>query len=377
MARVCSEEAMDTAARLGVRSPLEPVLSAVLGSNDVTALDMATASATFAIRWGRVPPIIVTRITRSNGTVLFQHQHRQEKVLEPDVGDTLTSILRQVIERGTGRSAAIGRPAAGKTGTTDDWRDAWFVGFTPALATSVWVGFPEVGPDGRQVRMQPPATPIRATAAPSPAATGTRFLARPRAAQPSTHFPPPPPTPPRTPPPPPPHPPPRRLGRRLCRRVHPGTGHIRVGGLPRGGARRQAGAHAAARHPDPRHRRLVPRGHLAAVHEQGAGRTALDRLPPAAHHHDDDSAAVLHPDHPRPKALRSRPRRDRPGPRERHDRTERRRLRRAGGARDGGTAARHRRRAVSPAGPQGSTWLHRGHRGRRRLSCDGGRQWRG
>src|SRR3546814_20132330 len=83
--------------------------------------------------------------------------------LEPDVADTLTSILRQVIARGTGRSAAIGRPAAGKTGTTDDWRDAWFVGFTPALATSVWVGFPDVGPDGRPVLMQPPATPIRVT----------------------------------------------------------------------------------------------------------------------------------------------------------------------------------------------------------------------
>src|SRR3546814_5369278 len=61
---------------LGVRSPPEPVLSAVLGSNDVTALDMATAYATFANRGVRVPPIIVTRITRSDGTVLFQHQHQ-------------------------------------------------------------------------------------------------------------------------------------------------------------------------------------------------------------------------------------------------------------------------------------------------------------
>src|SRR3546814_17010271 len=112
MARVCSEEAMDTAARLGVRSPLEPVLSAVLGSNDVTALDMATAYATFANRGVRVPPIIVTRITRSDGTVLFQHQHRQEKVLEPDVADTPPSIPPPATHRGTGRSPALGPPPA-------------------------------------------------------------------------------------------------------------------------------------------------------------------------------------------------------------------------------------------------------------------------
>src|SRR3546814_16790688 len=126
--------------------------------------------------------------------------------LEPDVADTLTSILRQVIVLGTGRSAAIGRPAAGKTGTTDDWRDAWFVGFTPALATSVRVGFPAVAPDGRQARMQPPATPIPVTARRHPPALWPRCMSRPPAATPPTA--PPPPHPTQTPPaPPPPHPP--------------------------------------------------------------------------------------------------------------------------------------------------------------------------
>src|SRR3546814_16661282 len=124
-------------------------------------------------------------------------------------------ISLQAIERETGCAPAIGLPAAGKTGTTVVWRDAWFVGFTPALATSVWVGFPEVGPDGRQVRMQPPATPIRVTGGSYPAAIWQRFMSRALAEQPSPDFhPPPPPTtptappssPPTTPTPPPPPP---------------------------------------------------------------------------------------------------------------------------------------------------------------------------
>lgn len=169
--------AMEAAARYGIRSPLQDNPAAVLGTNDVTALDMAAAYSTFANRGVKVPPILVTRITRADGTILFQHRHAQERVLATGLADTLTSILRQVIERGTGTRAQIGRPAAGKTGTADDWKDAWFAGYTPQLATAVWVGFPELGPDGQLIRMQPPNTPIRVTGGSYPAQIWQQFMA--------------------------------------------------------------------------------------------------------------------------------------------------------------------------------------------------------
>jgi len=192
MMEVGPEAAMEAATRYGIRSPLEPVPSAVLGSNVVTALDMASAYATFANRGVRVRPILVTRITRADGTILFQHRHTQERVLDAGLADTLTSILRGVIERGTGTRAQIGRPAAGKTGTADDWVDAWFAGYTPQLATAVWVGFPQLGPDGRLVKMQPPNTPLRVTGGSYPAEIWQRFMAAAHDGLPVVDFPSPP-----------------------------------------------------------------------------------------------------------------------------------------------------------------------------------------
>ena len=189
--QVGPDEAMAAAARYGIRSPLEPVPSAVLGTNQVTAMDMASAYATFANRGIRVTPVLVTRITRADGTVLFQHEHTQAKVLDAGVADLLTSILEQVIARGTGTKAQLDRPAAGKTGTTDDWKDAWFVGYTPELATAVWVGFPQVGPDGTLIRMQPPATPIRVTGGSYPAQIWQHFMLAALAGRPPVGFTPP------------------------------------------------------------------------------------------------------------------------------------------------------------------------------------------
>lgn len=166
------EVAMEAAAEYGIRSPLRTNPASVLGTNEVTALDMASAYATFANRGIHVPPILVTRITRADGTVLFQHEHRQTKVLDADDADVLTSILEQVISRGTGRRADIGRPAAGKTGTAQRWRDAWFSGYTPDLATAVWVGFPE-----GQISMAPPRTPILVTGGTYPAQIWQQFMA--------------------------------------------------------------------------------------------------------------------------------------------------------------------------------------------------------
>ncbi len=157
-------EAMAAATSFGITTPLRTNPASVLGTNEVSVLDMASAYGTFANRGIQVPPVFVTRITRADGTTLFQHRHTQRKVLDVAVADTLTSILEQVITRGTGTRAQLDRPAAGKTGTGQEWRDAWFAGYTPDLAAAVWVGFPRA-----QISMEPPVTKVRVTGGSYPA----------------------------------------------------------------------------------------------------------------------------------------------------------------------------------------------------------------
>ena len=177
------EDAVGLATRMGIRSKLNPYPSAVLGTNDVTPLDMASAYATFANRGASVPPAFVTKIIGRDGEILYQHKHTERAALDPDVADIAVSVMRQVVERGTGVGAKIGRPAAGKTGTGQEWRDAWFVGFTPQLVTSVWVGFPD-----RQVSMVPPTTRTRVTGGSWPAQIWQLFMGKALADQPIVDF---------------------------------------------------------------------------------------------------------------------------------------------------------------------------------------------
>ena len=177
-------DAVATAARLGITSPLQPLPSAVLGTNDVTPLEMASAYGTLANRGLAVPPVFVTRVVGSDGRVLFQHQHSQKRVLAQGSADVAVDVLRQAVERGTGVKARIGRPVAGKTGTGQEWRDAWFVGFTPELATAVWVGFPD-----RQRSMVPPATRILVTGGSWPAEIWGLYAAEALADVPAGEFP--------------------------------------------------------------------------------------------------------------------------------------------------------------------------------------------
>jgi penicillin-binding protein 1A len=88
-----------------------------------------------------VPPIFVTQITDAKGNVLEEHFPQARRVVSPELAYVMTSLLENVVKHGTGRRVrALGRPAAGKTGTTNDFRDAWFMGFTPELITGVWTG---------------------------------------------------------------------------------------------------------------------------------------------------------------------------------------------------------------------------------------------
>jgi len=137
---VTPAKVVEYATRMGIRSPLAPYLSLALGTSDVTPLEMASAYGVFATLGVRAEPIAVTRVTDRFGRILEENGARRELVLSQEVAYVMTDLLKGVILRGTGRGAGIGRPAAGKTGTTDDYRNAWFIGFTPYLSTSVWVG---------------------------------------------------------------------------------------------------------------------------------------------------------------------------------------------------------------------------------------------
>ena len=119
----------------------------------MTPLEMARAYAVFANGGIRVEPIAILRVERPDGTVLEEFRPDRRLVLSPETAYIMTDMLRGVVERGTGIGANLGRPAAGKTGTTSDFTDAWFVGYTPSLVTSVWIGNdsnkPMVYPDMR------------------------------------------------------------------------------------------------------------------------------------------------------------------------------------------------------------------------------------
>jgi penicillin-binding protein 1A len=184
MLEVGPADAVSTAAKLGIESPLCQCPSTVLGTNDVHPLEMTTAYATFANRGVRVDPTFVTKVARSDGTVLYQHRHAQERVLDSFVADQVNDVLQDVVSHGTGINARIGRPAAGKTGTGQKWTDAWFVGHTPDLATAVWMGFPE-----GSISMVPPTTPFRITGGSWPAQIWQLFMTSALADVPVSDFP--------------------------------------------------------------------------------------------------------------------------------------------------------------------------------------------
>jgi penicillin-binding protein 1A len=138
-----AEDVVETAREMGISTRLSGVPSAALGTNPVNPLGMASAYGTFATNGVRHPPVAVTKITNGGGKVLYRDATKGERVLNATTAYLVTSALQGVIASGTGTGANIGRTAAGKTGTAQEWRDAWFVGYTPSLVASVWVGYPE------------------------------------------------------------------------------------------------------------------------------------------------------------------------------------------------------------------------------------------
>jgi penicillin-binding protein 1A len=130
------------ARRLGISSPLDVNLSMALGTSDLTLLELTSAYAALANQGAWLPPTTIRYVTDAQGKLLEEHIAEPRDAVSPETAYVITHMLRGVVERGTGQAAkALGRPVAAKTGTTNDYSNAWFVGFTPRLATGVWVGY--------------------------------------------------------------------------------------------------------------------------------------------------------------------------------------------------------------------------------------------
>ena len=131
-----------TARKLGITTPLSNSLALALGSSDVTLQEMVSAYATFASGGVKTTPYVITKITDKDGKILEQNIPQQTEVLSAQICFVMTNMLRSVVERGSGWAArSLGRQCAGKTGTTNDGSDVWFIGYTPQLAAGVWVGY--------------------------------------------------------------------------------------------------------------------------------------------------------------------------------------------------------------------------------------------
>jgi penicillin-binding protein 1A len=130
-----------TARACGITTDIMPTLSMGIGASEVTLLDHTSSFATFGDDGIRNVPYAIERITDSRGTVVYQHNPNPQRVVAENPVRLLVSMMQSVVTGGTGTGARIpGHHIAGKTGTTDDWRDAWFLGYTPSIATGIWVG---------------------------------------------------------------------------------------------------------------------------------------------------------------------------------------------------------------------------------------------
>jgi penicillin-binding protein 1A len=140
--RVGVSKTIGVARRLGIASALTHDLTIALGTSDLTLLELTSAYSVLANQGTWVPPSTIRYVTDAQGKLLEEHVPQGKDVLLPEVAYVITHMLRGVVERGTGQAAkALGRPVAAKTGTTNDYSNAWFMGYTPKHATGVWVGY--------------------------------------------------------------------------------------------------------------------------------------------------------------------------------------------------------------------------------------------
>ncbi len=144
------DRTIEYAKKIGIRSSLQPYLSLALGTSDLTLLELTSAYAVFANHGVRLDPSAILMITDSTGRVLYTGDTLPQQAMKPETAFLITNLLKGAVERGTGwKARELGRPVAGKTGTTNDFRDAWFIGYTPSMVAGVWVGYDDhrsIGP---------------------------------------------------------------------------------------------------------------------------------------------------------------------------------------------------------------------------------------
>jgi 1A family penicillin-binding protein len=139
--RIGPQKVVEAAQKLGITSEIKPILSIALGTQEVSPFEMASAYSTLANGGIHCKPYAIERVLDATGKPLITAQSDCARAIDGTVAAQATNVLQGVIDRGTGRSAKLGRPAAGKTGTTEEYSDAWFGGYTPQFATVVWMGF--------------------------------------------------------------------------------------------------------------------------------------------------------------------------------------------------------------------------------------------
>ncbi len=136
------EKAIDFARKAGITSQINYDYTTALGSSVVTPLELTSAYATFASEGVRTVPIFIKSVVDGNGVVLENYEPQPTEAIDRTTAYLVTSLLKSVVEEGTGRGAKVlGKPIAGKTGTTNNYVDAWFMGYTPSIVTGVWVGY--------------------------------------------------------------------------------------------------------------------------------------------------------------------------------------------------------------------------------------------
>ncbi len=140
-AQVGTSSIADMARRFGITTPINTLPSMVLGTSDVRLIDMTRAYASVASKGVAISPYGILKVTTGDGEVLYTHQSDLSRVLvPPHVAAGMTDLLQTAVSTGTGRAAQIGRPVAGKTGTTSSNKDGWFMGFSSGITTGVWMG---------------------------------------------------------------------------------------------------------------------------------------------------------------------------------------------------------------------------------------------
>lgn len=152
---------IDYARRFGITAPLSRDLSLALGSSGLSLIELTNAYSVFANLGELVSPIFITKILDRHGNLLEEHKTQRERVLDKDTSYIMTHLLQEVVKYGTGwRARALKRPNAGKTGTTNNLQDAWYIGFTPEYVTGVWVGFDDDRTLGKYETGSRAASPI-------------------------------------------------------------------------------------------------------------------------------------------------------------------------------------------------------------------------